>query len=227
MWLQGTYDPPKPVAEAFQSPNSRMFSSLPPFVATKPPETSCVENHHTADIIDLSTGDDGQDTNGNDVNNIGGDLDCSGANIDLNLPETNNNNGDDSKNESSGGSMDISNKDREEDDSGSVEGAALLPSFRKEYEKSTYDSLKVLYTEAFKFPYKEVTVGGRVVQLDSFHYVDSSNACQPEYNNKRAKKFELIARGEQVFIYRWEIKACLLVCLRKVRTTLVQVYVYF
>lgn len=82
--------------------------------------------------------------------------------------------------------------------------------------RAKYDSLKVLYTEAFKFPYLEVKVGGRVVQLDCFHYVDSSNSGQPEYNNKRAKKFELIARGEQVFIYRWEIKACLLAYLRTV-----------
>ena len=99
----------------------------------------------------------------------------------------------------------------------SADGAVVLPTFRKDYEKRMYDTLKVLYTEAFKLPYKEVQVGGRLVQLDSFHYVDSSNACQPEYNNKRAKKFELIARGEQVFIYRWEIKACLLAYLRMVR----------
>jgi hypothetical protein len=90
-----------------------------------------------------------------------------------------------------------------------------FPSFRKQYEKNLYDSLKTLYTEPFKFKWKEITVGGRSRRLDSFHYVDTQNECKLEYNNKRIRKFEFIDKNEIVtFIYRWEIKACLITALK-------------
>ena len=183
IWILDCHDVPKPVAEAFKSPNNSMFLSPSFPSSTTPLDTSSV--NHDAVLIDLSTSD-GPDTTSTVM--------------------------------VEGNSADSANKDPEEDvGSAEEEAAAVLPSSRREYEKSTYDSLKVLYTEAFKFPYREVSVGGRVVQLDCFHYVDSTNACQPEYNNKRAGKFELIAKGEQVFIYRWEIKACILTRLRMVK----------
>jgi hypothetical protein len=64
---------------------------------------------------------------------------------------------------------------------------SALPSKRKQYEKMMHEYLKVLYTEPFKYPYREVTVGGRKYQLDCFHYADSANSSQPEFKNKRGK----------------------------------------
>ena len=225
MWLENTYLPPQPVAQAFISPNTGIFKdSIGAGGGSGRIEgsSSAVEEHCPSSVIDLCQSDD----HGNSGWSITGtvvpeaipppcDTDSAGGKAELVV------NGDDNKPpndnqppikiDSRAGVMD----DGLEDSSG--DGVAIvLPVKRKEYEKTMYDMLKVLYTEAFKLPYMEVQVGGRAVQLDCFHYVDSSNACQPEYNNKRAKKFELIARGEQVFIYRWEIKACLLATLRTV-----------
>jgi len=92
---------------------------------------------------------------------------------------------------------------------------SALPSKRRQYEKMMHEYLKVLYTEPFKYPYREVTVGGRKYQLDCFHYADSANSCQPEYKNKRGKKYEFVNKqGENIVIYRWEIKMALVAALQ-------------
>ena len=227
MWLQNTYLPPQPVAEAFISPDTGIFqyssgAGEGGSGGTGGSSSSAVEEHCPSSVIDLCQSDD----HGNSGWSITGtvvpeaipppcDTDIAGGKAELVVNGDDNKPPDDKqppiKIDSSAGVMD----DGLEDSSGDG-GAIVLPVRRKEYEKAMYDTLKILYTEAFKLPYMEVQVGGRVVQLDCFHYVDSSNTCQPEYNNKRAKKFELIARGEQVFICRWEIKACLLATLRMV-----------
>lgn len=228
MWLQNTYLPPQPVAEAFISPDTGIFQHSNGAGGTGG-SSSTVEEHRPSSVIDLCQSDDHESGwsrtstavvpkvipppcttfsaggNGNDPDD---------AVVINNKPP--NDKSPPHKIDSSAGGMDNIDDGLEDSSSSGDGGAIVLPVRRKEYEKTMYDTLKILYTEAFKLPYMEVKVGGRVVQLDCFHYVDSSNACQPEYNNKRAKKFELIARGEQVFIYRWEIKACLLATLRMV-----------
>ena len=225
MWLQNTYLPPQPVAEAFISPDTGIFqyssgAGEGGSGGTGGSSSSAVEEHCPSSVIDLCQSDDHESGK---VIPLPCTTDSAGGKGNL----VNGNNPDDAvinkppnvkppphKIDSSAGGID--NIDDGLEDSSGDGGAIVLPVRRKEYEKAMYDTLKILYTEAFKLPYMEVQVGGRVVQLDCFHYVDSSNTCQPEYNNKRAKKFELIARGEQVFIYRWEIKACLLATLRMV-----------
>ena len=93
---------------------------------------------------------------------------------------------------------------------------SIIPPFRREYEKAMHQNLKVLYTEPFKFAYREVTVGGKAYQLDCFHYVDSTNSSQPEFNNKAKKKFEFVNRqGENATVYRWEIKMAIITQLRQ------------
>ena len=90
-----------------------------------------------------------------------------------------------------------------------------FPLSRREYEKGMHQLLKVLYTEPFKIPYREVNIGGRTYQLDCFHYVDSTNSSQPEFNNKRGKKYEFVNRlGENATVYRWEIKMAIITSLR-------------
>jgi hypothetical protein len=90
-----------------------------------------------------------------------------------------------------------------------------FPLSRREYEKGMHQLLKVLYTEPFKIPYREVNIGGKTYQLDCFHYVDSTNSSQPEFNNKRLKKYEFVNRlGENATVYRWEIKMAIITSLR-------------
>ena len=101
--------------------------------------------------------------------------------------------------------------------------SAALPSKRKEYEKMMHEYLRVLYTEPFKYPYREVTVGGRKYQLDCFHYADSANSSQPEFKNKRGKKYEFVNKqGENIVIYRWEIKMALVTALQGATRSLVE-----
>ena len=231
MWLQNTYLPPQPVSQAFISPDTTgifQHSNGAGVGSGAGGSSSVGEEHPPLSVIDLCQSDDHDsgrrrattvvpkviplpcttDSAEGKGNLVNGDLDDDVNNKPLNDKPTPH------ENDSSAGGMD--NIDDGLEDTSGDGGAIVLPVRRKEYEKAMYDTLKILYTEAFKLPYMEVQVGGRVVQLDCFHYVDVSNACQPEYNNKRAKKFEFVARGEQVFIYRWEIKACLLANIRMV-----------
>ena len=91
---------------------------------------------------------------------------------------------------------------------------SVLPKSRKEYEKLMYQKLKVLYTEPFKFPHIDVSIGGRMYELDCFHYVDPLNSSQPEFNNKRIKKYEFVnSKGENTTVYRWEIKMAVITSL--------------
>lgn len=93
-----------------------------------------------------------------------------------------------------------------------------LPASRRDYEKQIHQYLQPLYTQSFKFPYREVTVGGRTVKLNCFHYSDASNTCQPrEHNNNRSKKFEFVDMDDTIELYRWELKGCLATYLQQVR----------
>ena len=95
-----------------------------------------------------------------------------------------------------------------------VEVHSTFPNSRKDYEKTMHQYLRALYTEPFKFPFREVSIGGRKYELDCFHYVDSLNSSQPEFKNKRGRKYEFVNRkGENATIYRWEIKMAVITSL--------------
>ena len=194
MWLRDTYSPPLPVAKAFMSPKCSVFansasSSVRTTHNSVVNDSSPLVDEQYQQLIDLSKCDDRDNSEG--CSTTSSNLVVKASNDpplcthDSNPVQT-----DTASLRNKSPTMDIPASSCTTLSAGdnlitgidevSADGAAVIPASRREYEKSMYDTLKVLYTEAFKLPFKEVEVGGRVVQLDSFHYIDSSNSCQPE-----------------------------------------------
>jgi hypothetical protein len=64
--------------------------------------------------------------------------------------------------------------------------------------------LDPLYSIPFKYPHLKMSIGGRIVYLNCYHY-HSSNESAP--NNKHNKEY--IDNSEEVEIYRWSLKGAL------------------
>ena len=199
LWLRNNQEDRLTVATAFLSPmNSIHRGSLVTAAIPTTAYPAALVSSTTTSLIDLSVGDTLAATS--IISSVDAASNANAMVVDLSVEETQLRSSIREEN---------SKEDEILDDKNSN-----FPTSRKEYEKTMHQHLRVLYTEPFKFSHREVSIGGRMYDLDCFHYVDSTNSSQPEFNNKRGKKFEFVNRkGENATVYRWELKMAVITSL--------------
>jgi hypothetical protein len=81
-----------------------------------------------------------------------------------------------------------------------------IPPAILENESKNAAFLKALYDEPFKYQNRDLSVGGKIISFDCFHY-DEQNFDISNGNTKKRTYIDI--NNHSIELYRWEIKAAL------------------